>query len=377
MKLIETQIKGVLIVEPQVFGDSRGWFVEQYNAERYKAAIQYAPPETGQTGLWLFTSPTPTGLRPMREIRRAYVDNVCIDTQNVVFWDSVRQVYHLYTRGYHRNYSDRNGDDNIRDVRHATSKDSVTWTDVEFLDFGPDAEDYPLYTNLVSPYERAPHLLVGFPTRYVERREWTDSYDKLPDVENRRAKMTANRRYGLTISDAIFMCSRDGRRFERYDEAFSTPGPERPNSWHYGSCYYYYGRMITPSCRGARDPELSFFSWRREFANARTVIERHTLRLDGFVSYYGGYEPKRLVTRRLRYAGKELLLNFSTSARGYVRIRIVEAGTGREIRSAEIFGDATDRPIGFEKGAVADLSGKPVTMEFELSDAHVYSFKFQ
>ena len=36
MKLIETQIKGVLIVEPQVFGDSRGWFVEQYNAERYK-----------------------------------------------------------------------------------------------------------------------------------------------------------------------------------------------------------------------------------------------------------------------------------------------------------------------------------------------------
>lgn len=38
MKILKTDIEGVLIVEPQVFGDRRGWFVEQYNAERYKAA---------------------------------------------------------------------------------------------------------------------------------------------------------------------------------------------------------------------------------------------------------------------------------------------------------------------------------------------------
>ena len=38
MNVIETEIPGVKIVEPQVFGDSRGWFVEQYNAARYKAA---------------------------------------------------------------------------------------------------------------------------------------------------------------------------------------------------------------------------------------------------------------------------------------------------------------------------------------------------
>ena len=38
MNVIETEIPGIKIVEPQVFGDSRGWFVEQYNAERYKAA---------------------------------------------------------------------------------------------------------------------------------------------------------------------------------------------------------------------------------------------------------------------------------------------------------------------------------------------------
>ncbi len=38
MRVIDTDIQGVKIVEPQIFGDSRGWFVEQYNAARYKAA---------------------------------------------------------------------------------------------------------------------------------------------------------------------------------------------------------------------------------------------------------------------------------------------------------------------------------------------------
>ena len=38
MNVTDTEIAGVKIVEPQVFGDARGYFVEQYNAERYKAA---------------------------------------------------------------------------------------------------------------------------------------------------------------------------------------------------------------------------------------------------------------------------------------------------------------------------------------------------
>lgn len=37
MKLIVTSIEGVKIIVPDIFGDARGWFVEQYNAERYKA----------------------------------------------------------------------------------------------------------------------------------------------------------------------------------------------------------------------------------------------------------------------------------------------------------------------------------------------------
>ena len=38
MQVIPTELEDVKIIEPQVFGDARGWFVEQYNAARYKAA---------------------------------------------------------------------------------------------------------------------------------------------------------------------------------------------------------------------------------------------------------------------------------------------------------------------------------------------------
>lgn len=38
MKVVDTPITGVKIVEPDVFGDSRGWFCEQYNSRRYEEA---------------------------------------------------------------------------------------------------------------------------------------------------------------------------------------------------------------------------------------------------------------------------------------------------------------------------------------------------
>ena len=35
MNVIETEIPGALIVEPKVFGDARGWFMESWQVERY------------------------------------------------------------------------------------------------------------------------------------------------------------------------------------------------------------------------------------------------------------------------------------------------------------------------------------------------------
>ena len=42
MKVIETKLPGVLIIEPKLFGDSRGFFKEIFQAQRYReAGIEY------------------------------------------------------------------------------------------------------------------------------------------------------------------------------------------------------------------------------------------------------------------------------------------------------------------------------------------------
>jgi dTDP-4-dehydrorhamnose 3,5-epimerase len=38
MQAIETNLPGVLILEPKVFGDSRGFFFESYNRRAFQAA---------------------------------------------------------------------------------------------------------------------------------------------------------------------------------------------------------------------------------------------------------------------------------------------------------------------------------------------------
>ena len=296
------------------------------------------------------------------------------DTLNVAFWDPLIQKYRLYIRGYHRNDAERNGNVSVRDIRYATSPDFHTWTKPQLLDYC-GAEDYPLYTNVVMPYARAPHLSVGFPTRYVQRREWTPTYDHLPDPRNRRWRMDHGEpRYGLSITDCVFMSTRDGLRFHREEEAFLRPGPETDGNWVYGDCYL--GRMLieTPARHG-RENEFSLYVKDGYWQGQASQLARYCIRLDGFVSRHATYATQRLVTKPLVFAGDELRINFSTSARGRLFVTIRDEA-GRKAVSYEIFGDATDRVVDFAEGAVADFAGRPVVLEFEMSDADLYALRF-
>ena len=51
MKVITTPLEGLLVLEPRVFGDERGFFYESYNARQFAEA-------TGVACL-LYTSPSP------------------------------------------------------------------------------------------------------------------------------------------------------------------------------------------------------------------------------------------------------------------------------------------------------------------------------
>ncbi len=51
MNVISTDIADVVIVEPRVFGDARGFFVESFSAARYHEALGVAPTEWTQDNL--------------------------------------------------------------------------------------------------------------------------------------------------------------------------------------------------------------------------------------------------------------------------------------------------------------------------------------
>ena len=38
MKIIKTKLEGVVVVEPKVFGDHRGWFMETYSESIFNEA---------------------------------------------------------------------------------------------------------------------------------------------------------------------------------------------------------------------------------------------------------------------------------------------------------------------------------------------------
>jgi hypothetical protein len=294
------------------------------------------------------------------------------DTLNIAFWDRHAGQYRCYIRDFHS----IPGDDlnaGIRDVRWMVSKDFKEWSDPVLLDFG-GADDYPLYTNAAQPYYRADHMFVGFPSRYVERKEWTDNFAQIPGAERRKARMQGHPRFGLAVTDCIFMSSRDGAKWKRWDEAFMSPGPEDGYNWVYGDCYPAVGMIETANDQPGLPNEISMYAAEGHWSMKYHRLRRFTLRPDGFVSFNAPYKPATIVTRPFVFTGKTLSMNFSTSALGYVRIKLI--GEGKTLESVELFGDTLDRKVSFTSGDLESISGKPVVMEITLRDADIYSFKF-
>lgn len=325
------------------------------------------------------------------------------DSQNRAFWSEGHGKYFCYYRGEHepgkeiglidKSYTSKvarelydpetfamrdPGDGThsfMRDVRMIESEDFVNWTKQKPITF--NGKDFQMYNNCVFPYPRAPHMLIAFPLRYSERKAWTKNYDELCGREARRERMSVMARYGLAITDSLFMSSRDGCHFTKFDEALLPPPPEYPGSFVYGDGAAIPAVVEVPSEIPGADPEYMILV--RE--NYRCVeghnrIVKYTSRLDGFVSRYSGSEPAKLVTKEFTYQGDALYANIETSARGgaYFTLKC-----GDEVyTSCEVFGNATHKRIHFEDEAcVARLSGKPVTLEVEMFDCDLYAIKFE
>lgn len=320
-----------------------------------------------------------------RYVRTIYQSPGYFDSLNTLIYDAACQKYVCYFRGWHRSHQ-LEGNEHIGETRDATrdicrmeSSDFVNWSEPERIQFGEDSPDFHMYTNVIQTYYRAPHLLVGFPSRYFDRREWTDNYEELCGKEARRERMKIQPRFGYSVTDTLFMSSRDGVNFDRPSEAFMRPEPENDWSWVYAEGNVCAGLFEVPSDIPSSFPEMSMLSPLRRWTGdpGGVWLYRYALRPDGFISRHAGYEPETLVTRPVVFAGDTLTINFETSAGGYLLIELLDK-TGRPLegyRSCELFGNTIDRKVHFPNDLKA-LNGIPVKLRITLCDADIYSFRF-
>jgi hypothetical protein len=292
------------------------------------------------------------------------------DSQNLAFWDSLRGEY----REYHRDFRDG------RDIRTCTSKDFVHWSEPAFLEYSPGRVS-ELYTNQILPYHRAPDLFLGFPTRYVDR-GWTKATEALPRPEYRHLRGSKSPREGTAVTDTMFMTSRDGHRFEVWPESFLRPGLRTTDNWFYGDTYQNWGLVETRSAIADAPRELSVYVTESTMQDRPASLRRYTLRLDGFVSVAAPLSGGEVVTRRFRFLGRRLLLNYSSSAAGSMRVEIQDSEgkplPGFTLADApEVYGDSIEQAVPWKDGSdLAGLAGQVIRLRFVLRDADLFAFQF-
>jgi hypothetical protein len=343
--------------------------------ERFKAVGAQAQSSKG--GLWPMASADGVEWRLIND--DPVITDGKFDSQNLAFWDSSRNEYRAYIRDF-RDYDDHFSH-GIRDIKTTTSIDFQNWSDPVWLEY-PGAADEQLYTNQIIPYYRAPHIFVGFPTRYVER-PWSRAIEDLPELEHRRFRADCTERLGSALTDGQFMTSRDGKTFKRWGEAFLRPGPQLEGNWTYGDNYQSWGLIETPSDLPGAPAELSFFASEGYWRGSSSKLRRFSIRIDGFVSINASLAGGEVITRPLTFDGSDLSLNFAGSAAGSIRVEVQDAGGNpingyRAEECREIIGDSLDRIVKWESGkSVGTLSGQPVRLRFVMKDCDIYSFQFK
>jgi len=289
------------------------------------------------------------------------------DSQNVPFWSGAEGKYVAYYRVF---------EDGIRRIVRSESTDFLKWTPPVLLGYRHPEMEAPiehLYTNQTSPYFRAPHLYVAIAARFMPGRQVLD--------DEQAKAIGVNPGYFKDTSDAIFMTTRPvegGEHVGYYDRTFLEGfirGGIGAQNWV--SRTNYPSLNVVPTGPN----EMSVYV-NQDYAQPTAHMRRYSMRLDGFASLHCGYAGGHAITKPVIFAGRELSLNFSTSAAGGVKIGF-EDPEGNPIPGFSVedcvmqIGNEIDRKVIWKSGSdVSSLAGKPVRLRFSMKDADVYSFQF-
>ncbi len=305
---------------------------------KYKAISRGRP--QGKKGLYVFKSPD--GIRWSLMNDEPVITEGAFDSQNLAFWNPHTKQY----VDFHRTFTK-----GVRDIMTCTSDDFINWTKPVLLKY-PGAEHQHLYTNAIRSYDRAPHLLVGFPTRYLPK----DS-----QVE------------------PVFMSSRDGVTFTRYNDPIvprDAPEDRQGNR----SNYMVHGLVEIPTEPG----RMSVFATEAYYVGPDTRVRRFSYRTDGFVALHSGQKGGELITKPIQFSGDELILNYSARKGGAIQVELQDADgnpisgyTSKDCKPLN--GDSIEQVVHWknEGKSLKNLSEKPIRVKFLLNGADLFSFQFR
>jgi hypothetical protein len=217
------------------------------------------------------------------------------------------------------------------------------------LNYG-DAPNQHLYTNAVQPYDRAPHILLGFPTRYLPK-------------EGQRVEPT-------------IMASHDGLNFKRWLEPVIPENAPKDRGGN-RSNYMTWGLVKLPG----KDQELSVYATEAYYTGPDSRVRRFTYRTDGFVSLRGGPDSGSLITKPLRFAGDQLQIVVTTLKRGSVRVEL-QSSDGKPIEGFSLSdcqplaGGGIAKHVSWKGGDLGKLAGQAIRIRFVVHGAELYSFRF-
>ena len=252
---------------------------------KYKALGRGKRTPDGKPGsihqLFVFQSPDGIHWSLMRD--EPVLTQGRFDSQNIAFWDAERNCYVTF-------YRDSLG--GFRAIRTATSRNFLDWGEHRFLGYRGVARQH-LYTNAIQRYDRAPHLLIGFPTRFLPRK-------KFPA----RAEWT----------EPILIAGRNGRSFRLWDDPI-IPANTQATSGN-RSNYVSWGLLQLHG----KPHEYSLYAAEDRRTGSSMRLRRYSYRADGFVSVSARESPGELLTKPLTFSGNRLVLNYASKLSGSIRV---------------------------------------------------------
>lgn len=323
-------------------------------SEKYKALGG-----TGESGLIAFTSPD--GILWNKVQESPVFTKGKFDSQNVSFWSESENQYVCYFRTW-----SKVGYNGYRSVGRTTSKDFIHWTEPVQMKFGDTPMEH-LYTQQTSPYYRAAQIYVAIGARFMPERQVLS--------EAQAEALNVNPKYFKDCSDAIIMTTRGGDSYDRtFMESYIRPGIGLQN-WVSRSNYPALNVVQTS------DTEMSVYV-NENYAQPTAHLKRYSMRIDGFASIHAGYDGGVMTTKPFVFTGRELEINYSTSAAGSVKIELQDED-GKPIpgyeegNCQEIIGNEIKRMVTWNGNHdVGALAGQVIRMKINVKDGDIFSFKF-